>query len=104
MSSTDLPSSDREAFWSEHITQWKASGLSRAKHSRQAGISTSQFFYRLNKREPSKAKSSSDFVPVSTAKANTATEFGLQLPDGRLLQWRGEVSPGYIAALCRGLC
>lgn len=103
MSTTDLTPTERQAYWSDHIAQWQQSGLSRTAYCKQADINLSQLCYWLKKREPAKPDPSADFIPVSTSRVAAGAEFGLQLPDGRLLQWKGEANPVYIAALYRGL-
>ena len=103
MSTANLNPSERETYWLDHISQWRTSGKSRTAYCKQVGIKLSQFCYWINKREPNEPKPGTDFISVPTSGPANAAEFGLQLHDGRLLQWSGEVSPSYIIALCKGL-
>ena len=93
--STASPS-DRQAYWSQHIDQWKASGLSRTAYCRRESLSLQQLCYWINKSTKSNAKAAtSDFIAVRTPQT-PAADFCLTLPSGLTLGWSGAVDPDYL--------
>jgi hypothetical protein len=56
----------KEQYWQEHITGWRASGLSQADYCRRHGISKSTFWLWKRKLTAPKSKTAAPvIVPVS---------------------------------------
>ncbi len=59
----------RSKFWSEHITAFHSSGLTRAEYCRQNGIKAHQMAYHLKTQEEAISNDSpSPFVPTGFAR------------------------------------
>jgi hypothetical protein len=63
-SSTAQSSLDRSEFWSDHISRWKKSGLSKAEYCRRHGLAKHSFLYWFKKLEQAQA-AKPEVVPLS---------------------------------------
>jgi len=107
MKTATMTQTERVAYWTYHVKQWKQSGLTRSEYSRKADCQLHQLCYWIKKEKqdvPSKAKI--DFIPIAplpVTQPETGAQFALKLAGGMCLQWNGLIDPHYLACILREL-
>lgn len=100
---TPHPTSLSPDTWTEHITAWRESKLTRAEYCRQHGLELNVFLYRLNRHRSALAKTLT-LVPVSVDTASAArADLVLRGPQGWSLSMAGDVSAVWLGQLLGAL-
>ena len=74
-------------FWEQHVTQFKDSGLSKAKYCREHQLTYHRFIYWVPQFSPHDDKSpeaviTNRFVPVGLTQSTQPAELEITLPSG----------------------
>lgn len=97
-----MANSEREQLWQERVAQWQASGMSQRAYSVEHGFSARQVSYWV--RRLTGTPEVLGLLPVRVAPARAAASaITLRSEHGWTLSLPGDVQPGWLADLLRGL-
>ena len=88
--------------WAEHISQWRASKLTRTEYCRQQNIKFHTFVYQVKRRSQVKVAPLT-LVPVKVREVSTTRDLVLQGPKGWSLTLSADISAGWLADLLGSL-
>ena len=107
------PLSEREAYWSEQLQRWRASGLSQGAYSRREGLRANQLSYwhrrEQRQQQASSPRSGSGFIPVQVitpppgATPSPAQGLSIRLSNGARIEGIDAQTLELAAQLLKGL-
>jgi len=92
----------RRDFWHTHYQRCRERGMTLKAYAGQEGLTLSVFYrwsrrFRKERETPAAGFSRVQVIPGSSAR------YRLHLPNGRVLEWEGEVDSDYLGRLARAL-
>lgn len=93
---------DRKTFWQEHISRYKASGMSRPEYCGEHGLKVSQLAYHFSRRDRAKQKAFAEVITTNAKMPVRPTSASrLMCGGGVVLELEAGSDPFWLAQLIR---